>query len=152
MDLKIDPSKFAMQNMARFDSDITASAKQHGVDPALLKATLTQESQGNSRAVGPVLKDGTRAYGMGQMKLATASELAGRPITPKDLMDPTVSINLAAQYLAQLSKKYDNDYDKVISAYNAGMGNVDSGKAAKFAETRMYLRKVKGYRRAYAGS
>lgn len=152
MDLKIDPSRFAMQNMSRFDPDVQASAKQYGVDPALLKATLTQESQGNSRAVGKLLKNGERAYGMGQILPSTASELLGRKVAPRELLDPALNINLTAKYLSQLNKRYDNDYDKVISAYNAGMGNVDSGKAFKFPETRHYLRKVKGYRNSYLRS
>ena len=43
----------------------------------------------------------------------------------KDIYKPELNILIGSGYLKQLMTKYNNNYNLVLAAYNAGMGNVD---------------------------
>lgn len=111
----------AVQSTSKYDDLIQDSAKQHNIDPNLLRAIIQQESTGRADAVG----DGGKAIGLGQMHAAAAADAAGRPVSPEELKDPMVAIPLVAKHLATLNNAFggntgDPSYEKTISAYNAG--------------------------------
>lgn len=126
-----------------YDAIIVREAKARGIDPNLARAVVQTESGGDTNAVGDK-KSKTPAYGLGQFQTGVASNVAGRPISKEDLADPNISIPIMMAHLANLSKKYGNDYEKVFSAYNAGETRFDSGRTTKLnnSNVRSYLRKA----------
>jgi soluble lytic murein transglycosylase len=88
-----------------------------------------------------------------------ARRLGMEPLEIEEILDPEVNIRLGTWYLAYLLEKFAGRVDVVITAYNAGPGQVSawlddktwSGRYADrhkipFAETRQFLVKV---RKAY---
>lgn len=125
-----------------YAAQIEAAAARHGVDPALLKGLIRQESNFNPRAVSPA-----GARGLGQLMPGTA---AGLGVT--DPFDPTQSANGAARYLRQQLDRFGSP-EKALAAYNAGPGAVQRfGGIPPYAETRAYVTKVMGYAAQYRAS
>ncbi len=114
------------------------AADRHGVDPNLVKAVISAESDYNPGVV-------SKAGAMGLMQLM--------PGTAKDMQvqnpfDPAQNIEGGTKYLAWLSKMFDGDEQKILAAYNWGPGNVRRGGNLP-KETSSYLAKVSQYRNAY---
>ena len=123
-------------------------ADSHGLEPALIEAIVQAESSGNPRAASRA-----QAYGLMQLQIPTASEVAGRPLTAEDLFEPRLNVDLGCRYLNQLLDYYNGDRRLALMAYNAGMGRVDGWRRitrdtdeilAKHAypATRAYVHKV----------
>ena len=90
---------------------------RYGVEPALILAVIEVESGGNPRAANPA----DPSYGLMQLLLSTARELAGNAnLSPDDLYDPNLNVDLGTRYLAHQLSRYGGDYAQAISAYNAG--------------------------------
>jgi soluble lytic murein transglycosylase-like protein len=116
-----------------FAAEITAAAKQHGVDPALLAGLVKQESGFNPNAVSPA-----GARGLTQLMPGTA---AGLGVT--DPLDPAQALDGGAKYLRQQLDAFDGDVTRALAAYNAGPGAVQRyGGVPPYAETQNYVRKV----------
>ncbi|MEN3968225.1 transglycosylase SLT domain-containing protein [Acinetobacter sp. BWR-L5] len=113
--------------------DYAAKEKARGLPNGLLYAVSTQESGGNPNARSPA-----GAKGAFQFMPKTADRFG-----LSDRTNVNASADAAAKYLEFLWEKFNGDLDKVIMAYNAGEGNVQSGKAYGFKETQDYLVKVK---------
>lgn len=127
------PSKSANKNA--FDAHIVASARRHGVDPALIKAVMHTESSFNPRARSPV-----GALGLMQLMPATA-----RRFGVTNAYDPAQNIEGAAKYLSWLNKRWGGRLDYVLASYNAGEGNVKKyGGIPPFKETQNYVKSVTG--------
>lgn len=114
---------------------------KYDLPSGLLAATSMQESKGNRYAKSPV-----GALGAFQFMPATADRFG-----LKDRTDVGASAEAAAKYYQFLLKRFNGDLDKAIMAYNAGEGNVASGKAYGFKETQKYLPAVKKYLAGYNG-
>lgn len=118
-------------------------AAQYGVDPALFRGLIQQESAWRPDARSPV-----GAQGLTQVMPATGRS-PGFGVTPiKNIDDPEDQLRFGAEYLAAMMKRYDGDANKALAAYNWGAGNADkwSGDMASLpAETRDYIPKVMGY-------
>jgi soluble lytic murein transglycosylase-like protein len=116
-----------------YGAEITAAAKKHGLDPALLAGLVKQESGFNPNAGSPA-----GAQGLCQLMPGTA---AGLGVT--DLHDPVQSIEGGAKYLAQQLKTFNGDVARALAAYNAGPGAVQRfGGVPPYAETQNYVRAV----------
>jgi soluble lytic murein transglycosylase-like protein len=116
-----------------YAAEITAAAKAHGVDPALLAGLVKQESGFNPNA-----GSGAGAKGLTQLMPATA---AGLGVT--NVLDPVQNLNGGAQYLAQQLKAFGGDVTKALAAYNAGPGAVQRfGGVPPYSETQNYVRIV----------
>ncbi len=126
---------------------VKEAAIEAGLDPLLVEAVMRAESSGNPRAVSRA-----QAYGLMQLRLPTAEEMAGRRLDPEDLFDPSLNLELGCRYLRRLLDRY-KDLRLALMAYNAGPGNLDRWRRLTpdpgeilgqhaFAETRAYVAKV----------
>ena len=123
-----------------FAAEIEAAAQQHGIDPALLKALIRQESNFNPNAVSPA-----GATGLTQLMPATAQGLG---VT--DPTNPQQAIEGGAKYLRQQLDRFGGDEKMALAAYNAGPGAVARfGGVQPYAETQSYVQKVMGYAEQY---
>jgi soluble lytic murein transglycosylase-like protein len=116
-----------------YAAEITAAARRHGVDPALLAGLVEQESNFNPNAGSPA-----GAQGLTQLMPATAASLG---VT--DVHDPVQALDGGAKYLRQQLNRFGGDVARALAAYNAGPGAVERfGGVPPYAETQDYVRKV----------
>ena len=121
---------------ASLDSIFEKAAATYHVDVNLLKAIAKQESNFRTDIVS---KAG--ATGIMQLMPSTAKSLG-----VSDATDPEQNIMGGAKLISQLLKKYDNNTELALAAYNAGSGNVAKYNGIPpFQETQNYVRKVMGY-------
>lgn len=123
-----------VQNQAK-KFNYASLENQYGLPNGLLSAISMQESRGNPNA-----RSTAGALGAFQFMPETAARFG-----LKDRTDVAASAKAAAQYFSILLKMFEGNLDKAIMAYNAGEGNVLSGKAYGFKETQNYLPSVKRY-------
>ena len=128
----------------RFDHLISASAHQHQLEPALLKAVIKCESGFDPLAISP-----RGARGLMQLMPATQALLG-----VLDAFDPSHNIRAGAQYVAMLQQTFGNQVSLVLAAYNAGpQAVIAAGYAVPpFAETQRYVRCVLAARNDYRQS
>ena len=125
-----------------YDAQITAAATKYGIDPALLKGLIRQESNFDAAA-----RSGAGAQGLTQLMPGTAASLGVDP------SDPAQAIEGGAKYLRQQLDRFGNDPSKALAAYNAGPGAVARyGGVPPYAETQAYVQKVLGYAAGYRAS
>ena len=119
---------------AEYRSTIEDAAREHGVDPALVRAVIHAESGFNPRA-----RSRKGAMGLMQLMPGTASDMGVR--------DPWVvqqNIEGGVKYLAMLLAEFKGDITLATAAYNAGPGAVDRyGGVPPIAETRTYVQRVR---------
>jgi soluble lytic murein transglycosylase-like protein len=135
------PTTLGGGTATQYDAQITAAATKYGIDPALLKGLIRQESNFNAGA-----HSGAGAQGLTQLMPGTASSLG---VT--DASDPAQAIDGGAKYLKQQLDRFGGDPSKALAAYNAGPGAVAKyGGVPPYAETQNYVQKVLGYAAEYA--
>lgn len=145
-----------------FDAFIQEDSKKFGADPTLVLSIMREESRFNPRA-----KSAAAARGLLQFIITTARDI-GRAVgivdvTPEDLYDPRVIIQLGAKYVSELSKQFAGDRYMTAGAYNAGPKQValwsrlapEAGddwflSSINFDETKDYVRKVMNSYRRYS--
>jgi soluble lytic murein transglycosylase-like protein len=126
-----------------YDGMIQSTAAKYGLDPALLKGLIRQESNFNPNA-----GSGAGAQGLTQLMPATAASLG-----VKDVHDPAQAIEGGAKYLKQQLDAFGGDVQKALAAYNAGPGAVKKyGGIPPYPETQNYVTKVMGYANEYRGT
>ncbi|MEM7828214.1 MAG: lytic transglycosylase domain-containing protein [Candidatus Aenigmatarchaeota archaeon] len=92
---------------------VSLSAKEHDIDENFLLAVAKVESDFNPRAVS---KKG--AIGVMQIMPSTAKEYCR--LNRDELFDPEKNADCGAKIIKHLMEEFDNDYEKVLSAYNHG--------------------------------
>ncbi|MCG9523375.1 tape measure protein [Acinetobacter pittii] len=119
--------------------NISEKAKAAGVPQGLIEGMIMQESRGDTYRKGRLLTSPVGAQGLAQFMPATAKQYG------VDVRSEESSVNGMIKYVSDLLKQFSGDVNKAIMAYNAGPGNVRSGKADGFKETKQYLANVKSY-------
>jgi soluble lytic murein transglycosylase-like protein len=115
------------------DPIVKKASQDHGVESALLRAVIEQESAFRPCAVSP-----KGAQGLMQLMPATAAEFQ---VT--DPFDPEQSVQAGTRLLKQLLEKYKGNLSLVLSAYNAGPARVDKdGGIPDVPETQEYVRRI----------
>lgn len=130
----------------RYDKLIAAAAQQHGLDPALVKAIVYEESffspraRSSQNAVGlmqvtPVVaQDWVEATHSRSLSEAAATITSKAPAVGHEpgfeetFGDPVVSLHVGCWYLQTLLKRYREETDPLslaLAAYNAGPSNVE---------------------------
>jgi soluble lytic murein transglycosylase-like protein len=118
---------------AQYQYLIERHSRSYGVDPALVKAVMRAESCFDARAVSRV-----GAHGLMQLMPDRAMRLG-----VSDRFDPEQNIRGGVQFLSQLLKRFDNNIEYAVAAYNAGPLNVEKYKGIPpFKETQTYLKRV----------
>jgi soluble lytic murein transglycosylase len=112
---------------------IERAAAREGIDPALVQAIISVESNYNPSALSP-----TGALGLMQLMPATAGRYG---VT--DRADPEQNISGGTRYLRRLIERFGR-IDLALAAYNAGEEAVERHKRRipPFAETRAYVPRV----------
>lgn len=129
-------------------------AKEYDVDPLLIFSIIKVESNFDEKA-----KSSSGAKGLMQLMEATATEIANKIDEPlveqESLLEPEKNIMIGTKYYSELLEMYDENMLLALTAYNAGIGNVngwiESGIIKKdgsdienipYKETNMYVRKI----------
>lgn len=99
---------------------IELAAKEQGLSAQLVAGVMNAESGGINRRTS-----NKGAQGLMQLMPDTAEELG---VT--DVMDPEQNIRGGATYLRQMRDKYGGDREKMLAAYNWGLGNLDKHLAS----------------------
>jgi soluble lytic murein transglycosylase-like protein len=118
-----DGTLFAMRRLAR----------QYNVDPNLVQAIITVESNFNPRAV-------SRAGALGLMQLMPQTAARYQVDNP---FNPEANIEGGIRYLCDLFQLFPEDLRLVLAAYNAGEGAVQQyGGIPPYPETQRYVTRV----------
>ncbi len=105
---------------------IVPYAQAQGLDPALVCAVVLCES-----SFDPHAESHLGARGLMQLMPDTAQWVAEKldedgSYTIDSLYDPETNIRYGTWYLGYLSRRFGGDATKIVCAYHAGQGNVDS--------------------------
>ncbi|MBQ7705830.1 MAG: lytic transglycosylase domain-containing protein [Selenomonadaceae bacterium] len=108
------------------------AARKYGVEPELVKAVATAESNMNQGAVSQV-----GAVGVMQLMPETAASLGVNPYDEKE------NIEGGAHYIRQMLDQFNGNVSKAVAAYNAGPGAVQKyGGVPPYSETQNYVGRV----------
>ena len=125
-----------------FNNEVILAANMTGIEPALIHAVITVESQHNPHA-----QSVKGAYGLMQLMPETS-----RRFNVLDKNNPKQNILAGAKYLQELLKLFNGDLKLTLAAYNAGPAAVQrlGGKIPPFKETVNYVPKVLKYYKKYS--
>ena len=116
-----------------YDSEIESAAQKYGVDPALVRSVIAQES-----GFDPNATSAAGAQGLMQLMPATA-----RGFGVTNPYDPGQSIDAGTRYLAGQLDRFGGDVGLALAAYNAGPGAVERfGGVPPYGETQRYVQNV----------
>jgi soluble lytic murein transglycosylase-like protein len=129
-----------MTSTPQIEQLVSANANAWGVDPALVKAIIANESGFDANATSK-----TGAQGLMQLEPGTAAELG-----VGNAYDPAQNIWGGTRYVRDLLERFHGDLRLAIAAYNAGPGAVEKyGGVPPYAETEAYVENVLDSYRKY---
>lgn len=118
---------------ADYHSIIQEKASIYDLDPSLIKAVITTESNWDCTAIS---RKG--AIGLMQLMPSTATDMNVR-----NPFDPEENIEGGTRYLSYLLQRFHGNLTLALAAYNAGPNAVERfGKVPPFSETKHYVNKV----------
>lgn len=110
-----------------FPTELLPTVKRYSkLDPYLLMSLIRQESAFNPKAMSPV-----GAKGLMQLLLSTAKQFR-RGVTKKNIMNPSINIEVGSRYFTYLLKKFNGNLVFALAAYNAGEGRVSEWRKGTF--------------------
>lgn len=118
----------------QYSTMVSAVAREHKLDAALLHAVITVESGYNPKARSP-----KGAIGLMQLMPDTAKRY-----DVGNIWDPSENVRGGARYLRYLLRLFNDNLSLTLAAYNAGEAAVIQygNKIPPYAETRSYVPKV----------
>lgn len=132
------PMRFRMGQVVPetpFGELIHAAARRHDLNPELIRAIVRCESGYDPDAISP-----RGARGLLQLMPATAARFG---LGQDELADPERNLDAGARYLSWLTRRFHEDLDNVLAAFNSGEGTVDRYDGVPpYRETRAYLSRV----------
>lgn len=125
----------------RYKSIVSAAARTHGVDDALVHAVISAESAYNPRAI-------SRAGAQGIMQLMPDT---ARRYGVQNAMDPVDNIHGGVRYLKDLLALFKGNTELAVAGYNAGENAVIKygHRIPPYAETVNYVPKVMDFYRKF---
>lgn len=115
------------------EAHIDREARQHSLDPRLVRAVIEVESAWN-----PAARSRKGALGLMQLLPETGARFGVR-----NLYDPHQNVSGGVRYLRYLLDRFENDLERALAAYNAGENAVtDADGVPPYRETRQYLERV----------
>src|SRR5262245_16615617 len=139
---KSSPAPVVLQAPDLFGGSIPSSlqalvdtiARNHGIDPALVRAVIKTESNFNRFAV-------SSKGALGLMQLIPST---GRRYGVRDFFDPQQNVDGGVRHLKFLLEKFNGNLDLSLAAYNAGENLVERlGRIPPIPETTDYVRKIR---------
>ena len=138
----------------KYNEYVEKYSKENNADKYMIYAIIKAESNFKSD-----VKSNSNAIGLMQLLENTAVEMSNLikqdEITEKSLYDPEMNIKLGISYYSYLLKHYRENNILALTAYNAGMGNVDNWikkgviksdgsdiENIPYKETNNYVRKI----------
>ena len=116
-------------------------ARANNLSPALVRAIIKAESNGQRKAV-------SRKGAMGVMQLMP---FTSKRLNVSDPFDPIENIEGGVKYIKELLATFEGDLTNTIAAYNAGPAAVKRyGGIPPYQETRQYVRRVMELYRQYS--
>jgi len=119
-----------------FHAQVSAAAREHEVDPALVHAVIAAESNYDPKAIShkgaiglmQVMPDTGRRYG----------------VKAKELYAPAKNITAGVRYLAELITLFEGNLELAVASYNAGENAVIrfGNRIPPYPETRAYVPRV----------
>ncbi len=133
---KTDPLDNPLLTGKPYQDQVIEAAKDTQLDPALIHAVITAESNYNPNAVS-----NKGAQGLMQLMPGTARRYG---VKEKEIRLPDRNIKAGAQYLADLIRMFDGDLSLALAGYNAGENVVVryGRKVPPYAETQAYVPRV----------
>ncbi len=108
----------------KYSEYVEKYSEENGLDKYLVYAMIKAESN-----FDPEVKSSSDARGLMQLMEETAVErsniIENESVEAYDLYDPETNIKLGTSYLAYLIELYDGNIVLAVTAYNAGLGNVE---------------------------
>lgn len=129
---------------SRFKPLVEKAAREHQLDEALLRAIIAVESNYDPNAV-------SRRGAVGLMQLMPQT---ARRYGVTNLYDPAQNIQGGARYLRDLMRRFNNDMDLALAAYNAGEAAIaqHGNRIPPYRETLAYVPRVLDFYRQYRRS
>ncbi|MBF0327573.1 MAG: lytic transglycosylase domain-containing protein [Nitrospirae bacterium] len=138
--VRINPKQYAALNKSFFHDIAEEKAREHNIDPELVKAVIKAESNWN-----PVAVSRKGARGLMQLMPSTAADLG-----VLNSFNPEENIDGGIRYLKYLLERFNGNLMLALAAYNAGPNLVDRIKSVPaIPETVSYVRRII---RDYSGS
>ena len=135
------PLRIQYAAKARYNRMVADTARQYGLEDALLHAVISVESHYDARAV-------SRAGAQGLMQLMPAT---ARRYGVSNSFDPVQNLAGGAQYLRDLLLMFNSDKRLALAAYNAGENAVVKygNQIPPYRETVQYVPRVLGFYQRY---
>jgi soluble lytic murein transglycosylase-like protein len=138
------PAEVIAYQQRDYTALIEETAYRESVPPYLVAAVMSVESNFDASAVS-----NKGARGLMQVMPNTARRFG---FDAKRLQDPVHNVAAGATYLRWLLARYDGDLDRVLAAYNAGEGAVDTYNGIPpYKETQNFVKRVRAAMRKNAG-
>ncbi len=116
-------------------------SRAHNLSPALIKAIIRAESNGNRFAI-------SRKGAMGMMQLMP---FTSKRLKVNDPYDPVENIEGGVKYIKELLGTFGGNVAYAVAAYNAGPAAVRKyGGIPPYQETRTYVKRVMEYYQKHA--
>ena len=128
-----EPVTKSASNTSDYRHIVNSKAKKYNIEPSLVKAVISTESNWDSSAV-------SRKGAIGLMQLM--------PLTARDMgvsnpFNPEENIEGGTKYLRFLLDKFGGNVPIALAAYNAGPATIEeSGGIPRIQETQKYVKKV----------